>query len=115
MASSPLDWDVVSTEEFEKLPPRQPQRRTSPEWDSVLDELMSGKPVRLRYADEKDLRGKRLSLGRRAAQRGITVEIRYGEGFLIVRKSGERGEPNQAASPPTNGRRRRRTTSASSA
>ena len=118
-------WEIAEKGEFDRLPPRTTQRPGDPEWEDIITTLEAGDDVRLPYGDEKEMRGLRLSVGRRANRRGFRVELRYGDGFLIACRSGDGavGEDAQrelpglaadeepateaAASKPRGGRRRR--------
>jgi hypothetical protein len=79
-------WERADRSEFDRLPPRTQQKPPDPEWEELIAELEAGHDVRLPFADEKEMRGLRLSLGRRAARRGFKVELRYGNGFLVARR-----------------------------
>ena len=67
----------------------------------MLDAVAEGKIIRYTPKDEKDAIGKRLSLGRRAKGRGLTIEIRAHGGQLAVRRTG--GIVSQPAQPAENG------------
>ncbi len=63
-----VDYSVITEEEWDALAPvKQPDT-----WDQLLDELEQGRIVRLPVADEKALRGTRLTLGRRAAKCSVS-------------------------------------------
>ena len=79
-------WERVDRSEFDRLPPRTQQKPPDPEWEDSLTELEAGNTVRFPYADEKEMRGLRLSIGRRANRRGFKVELRYGDGYLIAQR-----------------------------
>ena len=79
-------WERVDRSEFDRLPPRTQQKPADPEWEDILADLEAGEAVRFRYADEKEMRGLRLSIGRRANRRGFKVELRYGDGYLIAQR-----------------------------
>jgi hypothetical protein len=118
-------WEIAEQGAFDRLPPRTPQKAGDPEWEELVTALEAGDDVRLPYENEKEMRGLRLSVGRRAKRRGFRVELRYGDGFLIARRSGDgaagedaqRGLPGllaneepangAVASKPRGGRRRR--------
>ncbi len=118
-------WEIADKSVFDQLPPRTQQKPGDPEWEEIVTALEAGDDVRLPYENEKEMRGLRLSVGRRATRRGFRVELRYGDGFLIARRSGDgaSGEDAQrelpglaaneepvngtVASKPRGGRRRR--------
>ncbi len=119
-------WEIAEKGAFDALPPRTQQKPGDPAWEDIINTLEAGDDVRLPYENEKELRGLRLSVGRRANRRGFRVELRYGDGFLIARKSSDgaagedaqRGLPgltaneepaNEAVATKPRGGRRRRT------
>ena len=80
-------WQEISEKDWELIPTKQ--AKAPDEVDQMLDAVAAGKIIRYTPKDEKDAIGKRLSLGRRAKGRGITLEIRAHGGQLAVRKTGE--------------------------
>src|SRR5215211_8840930 len=100
------EFHEMTPEEFERLPEPKPPVKEDPVWMSLLDRVENGGIVRI-PAGETAVRGLRLAMGRRAAKRGFKVTLRYGEGFLAVRRSDEPVQEKQSA-PPANGRRRKR-------
>jgi hypothetical protein len=101
------EFHEMTLEEFEQLPEPKPQVKEDPVWTSLLDRVENGGIVRIPVG-ETEVRGLRLAMGRRAAKRGFKVTLRYGDGFLAVRKSGEAAVATAPKEPPTNGRRKRR-------
>ena len=98
-----VDYSVITEEEWDALAPvKQPDT-----WDQLLDELEQGRIVRLPVADEKALRGTRLTLGRRAAKRGFKVDIRTQDTTLAVRKREEAATPPREEAAPAPRRRGR--------
>ena len=83
-----VEWQELDAAAFDALPARTKPPKGDADWEAILGALEAGKVVKLPYQDEKELRGKRLSLGRRAIRRGFRVELRYGDGFIAARKSG---------------------------
>lgn len=81
-----IKWETIDSNAFDALPNPKPAPKNDPEWEEIITALESGQVVKIPYADEKELRGKRLSVGRRAIKRGFRVELRYGEGFIAARK-----------------------------
>ncbi len=99
-----VDYNLITEEEWDALAPvKQPDA-----WDQLLDELEQGRIVRLPVADEKALRGTRLTLGRRAAKRGFKVDIRTQDTALAVRKREEAPTPPEVAETAPVPRRRGR-------
>lgn len=54
-------------------------------WEPILQALEKNKVVKLSYEDEKQRKGLRISLGRRASNRGLTLEIRDGDGYFMAK------------------------------
>lgn len=95
-----MEFQEISEKEFEQLErPKGPTKKIDPQVEALLSALQAGKIVRIPIASEKELKGKRLSIGRRAMSRGFKVEFRYGEGFLAVRKVQELAEPLRMGRP----------------
>jgi hypothetical protein len=90
-----LDYEVISDEDFAAVPAK-PAKEPS-EWEPVLDLLEQGKSVRIPFKEEKDRRGKRLALGRRAAGRGFKVEMRATDTYMVARRSDQLYVPPQPA------------------
>lgn len=109
-----LEWKKITKEEWEQFPTKAP---TAPDrWAPVLDVLESGEIVSLPYSDDKQLRGMRVALGRRAKQRGLTLEVRTHDSTLAARKVESTGRPivpDSTTAP--RGRRGRRSVTQSAA
>ncbi len=111
-------WQEISEKDWELIPARK--TKESDEVDQMLDAVAEGKIIRYTPKDEKDAIGKRLSLGRRAKGRGLTIEIRAHGGQLAVCKTGEvvsqpaqpaeMGVEDAAPPAPRRGRPRKRAT-----
>jgi hypothetical protein len=86
MASEFLSHDV-----FEALPENRPAPKPDDFWVPILEALSDRKIVKLPFADEKEKRGRRVSIGRRAKKAGFPVELRYGDDFIAVRRANEVG------------------------
>jgi hypothetical protein len=79
-------FEIISEDEWQQMPPPQPSK-VSTEWDEVLGLLEQGKIVQLRVKDQKDLKGKRILLGRRASTHGFRIESRVEGDRLALKKS----------------------------
>src|SRR4051794_25606846 len=99
------EYEVINEEDWNALPAKQ--TRKPDDVDSMIDELERGRIVRLTAADEKDLRGKRLTIGRRATKRGFKVEIRTKDLTIAVRKKDEPATPPIASVEPKKRSRKR--------
>lgn len=98
-----IPFERMSREEWEAIPvpaKAQPASR----WDAALDELESTEePIWIAVTDEKQARGYRIGLARRAASRNMKLEFRLHDGRLAVHKSGEVTEkvsPSQSEATP---------------
>ncbi len=92
------EYKIIDEEGWNAIPPKL--SRKPDELDSVIDELEHGNIIRLTAADEKDLRGKRLTIGRRATKRGFKVEIRTQGLTIAVRKREARTGEGESFFPP---------------
>jgi hypothetical protein len=93
-----FEYEVISDEEFASVPAKPAQQPS--EWEPVLDLLEQGKSVRIPFKEEKDRRGRRLALGRRAAGRGFKVEMRATETYMVARRSDQPYVPPEPAPEP---------------
>lgn len=84
-----ITWKSVDAAEHAKLPSKAKSAGKDPEWEAALDELQAGRAVMLNFADEKERGALSRSVGRRASQRGFKVEIRRGDNFISVLKTGD--------------------------
>ncbi|HEY7031486.1 MAG TPA: hypothetical protein VH482_09180 [Thermomicrobiales bacterium] len=94
------DFEVIGTEEFDALPRNGEQRRYPAIWDPALDALEFGDAVRIPCRDDGDGCDTGRDLVRRARARGITIEVRYGEGFVAARKRDRETATSPSRSPP---------------
>ncbi len=95
-----VEWSEVSQEEFEQ----HPSGNRSPEdlaWDQVMRTLAGGKAVKLPFGLEIEKRSLRLSVAKRAANRGLKLEVREGDGYLLVRKERTPRRKREPAETPT--------------
>src|SRR3712207_1928464 len=102
-------YEEVEAAVFDEYPrPAAPGKKVDPQWEELLSKLDQGSVIRLPLADETELRGLRLALGRRAAGRGFRVETRNDGQTLVVRKSDQPlTEKAQAGPAATDAPRRR--------
>ena len=80
-----VEWSEVSQEEFEQHPTGKRSAKDVA-WDQLLQALASGKAIKVPVSPDEDKRSLKLSLGRRAANRGIKLDVREGQGYLLVRR-----------------------------
>ena len=96
----------LSEAEFTELR-HQKARKTDPAMVALLDEIATGRPVRVPLVEGQSARGLRTAISRAATSRGLTVETVEGEGFVAVRKADEPRTRKGKQLPPTDGQRRR--------
>ena len=94
-----VQWEELDAEAFDALPEPTKPPKSDAEWEELVTALESGKAVKVPFADEKEMRGKRLSLGRRSIRRGFKVDLRYGDGFIAARRRADGAEPDQQPLP----------------
>ncbi len=88
-----------SEDEFNEL--RQQKRRpTNPAMVELLNEVESGRPIRVSLEEGQSAHGLRIAIGRAAASRGLTVETVEGDGFVAVRKVDEPRPRRSPGKPP---------------
>ncbi len=98
--------------EWEAAAPTTQQRN---QWDELLDQVAAGKSMRIPFPDDPDkMRGTRISLGRRATQRGIGLEFRKQDDALLVQQKAPSpavasAEPEQQPKTERRGRKRKTT------
>jgi hypothetical protein len=87
----PLNWKPSTVEAHEQLPRTRAGAAQDPQWDEILHELMQGNPVIIEYRDPKERGSLARSVGRRAAHRGMKVEMRHAPdgGYMSVRKAAD--------------------------
>ncbi len=98
-----VDYREISPEDWQKL---QASTKRSP-WDELLDAVSAGKIMQVDIADSKQQRGTRMTLSRRAKQRGITLEYRPTDTGLAVRQNTDTPASNSGQSK--RGRKRKTT------
>jgi len=97
-----VDYREISPEDWQKL---EASVNRSP-WDELLDKVSAGKIMQVDMDDPKKQRGTRMTLSRRAKQRGITLEYRPTETGLAVRQN---DSPAATSGQGKSGRKRKST------
>ena len=101
-------FEPLSEDEFTTLRQRK-ARKLDPGMAALLDEIETGRPVRVPLVDGQSARGLRTAISRAAGSRDLRVETLEGEGFVAVRKADEpRTREGKQASSPEGQRRRGR-------
>ena len=96
----------LSEAEFTELR-QQKARKTDPAMAALLDEIASGRPVRVPLVEGQSARGLRTAISRAATSRGFSVETVEGNGFVAVRQADEPRPRKGKREGPTDGQRRR--------
>ena len=96
----------ITAEEWEQFPARP--AKAPDQWAPIMDAIEQGEVYALPYSDDKDLRGKRIGLGRRAAQRGFKLEIRSKDNTMAVRRSDTPHTPPAQSEPAAEQQKRGR-------
>jgi len=86
-----IEWTDVDPQRFETYPSPKPVKGPD-DIDAVIALVAAGKTVEITLGDEKALRGRRMSLGRRAKQQGLTLDMRYEGNKIVVRQKSDAGE-----------------------
>lgn len=87
-------WQQIDEKEWDAIVPPPAKTKESP-WDEMIQALIDGSIVSLPIEDEKDVKGIRIGLARRASSAfGVTLNFRYdaGRNVLAVRLGGEKQE-----------------------
>lgn len=78
----------LSEEEFAALR-RQTAGKANPVMEELLDEIATGRPMRVPLVAGQSARGLRVAISRAATRRGLRVETLEGDGFVAVRRADE--------------------------
>jgi hypothetical protein len=92
----PVQWKPSSHQEHERLPRKRTGAAQDPAWADIFDALLQGQVVQLPYDDDKEAGSLARSIGRRAAHRGVQIDMRRGEdqngSYISVRQVGDNAE-----------------------
>ena len=97
----------LSEAEFTELR-QQKARKADPSMTALLDEVATGRPVRVPLVDGQSARGLRVAISRAASSRGLSVETLEGEGFVAVRKADKPSVRKSGQASSESGKRRGR-------
>ncbi len=86
-----MNWTDVDPQRFDEYPSPKPIKGPN-DLDAVIEAVAAGKTVEMTLADESVLRGRRMALGRRAKQQGLTLDMRYQANKIVVRQTSTAGE-----------------------
>jgi len=86
-----MNWTEVDPQHFETYPSPKPVKGPD-DIDAVIALVAAGKTVEITLGDESALRGRRMSLGRRAKQQGLALDMRYEGNKIVVRQKSDAGE-----------------------
>jgi hypothetical protein len=87
-------YDTISDEEWERIAPPAPKQKKS-EWDDAILAVIDGDIIAIPIAEEKDVKGARIGLARRASNGfGKKLAFRYDatRKVLAIRLIGDKPE-----------------------
>ena len=79
----------------------QKSRKTDSAMVALLDEIATGRPVRVPLVEGQSARGLRTAISRAAGSRGLSVETVEGEGFVAVRKAADEPRSRMGKQSPS--------------
>ncbi len=86
-----MNWTEVDPQRFDEYPSPKPIKGPD-DLDAVIALVAAGKTVEMTLADESVLRGRRMAMGRRAKQQGLTLDMRYEGNKIVVRQKSDASE-----------------------
>ncbi len=87
-----LEFKVVDKKKWEELPVPTSTKKDD-KYAAIIDALEAGEILEIPTADIKQMKGIRITLGRKASSRGFKVEGRTEGNILYVKKSDEPTQP----------------------
>jgi hypothetical protein len=90
-----VKWQNVSEADWDAIKPERKKQAAS-QWDEVIDALVDGNVVSIQIEDEKDVKGARIGIARRASSaHGVKLSFRYDvtNHRLVVRLREKAGTP----------------------
>jgi hypothetical protein len=87
-----IDYEIVDAAAFEELAETKRPTQAGAAWEPILHALADGLYVRIPVSNDRDRKGKRLTLARRARDRGFSVEMRYADDSIVAHKNAEVAE-----------------------
>jgi hypothetical protein len=99
----------ISDDEWDKIPTTKPKSKESP-WDDAIHAIIDGGAIAIPFEDEKDLRGMRIGIARRASKRfEIKLDFRTDEARkLLAVRLGEKQERKERIEPSGDGEQTKR-------
>jgi hypothetical protein len=97
-----VNWKPSTEDAHTALPSKRHPRAKDPAWEEVMAEIERGNTVMIEYHNDKERGSLARTIGRRAAQHGITVDQRPGDGYISVRMV-----PESEQAEPAKGRKAR--------
>lgn len=90
-----IQFKTVDTSKWEQLAPAKPAKAAD-KYTPILDALESGEIIQIETTDNKEAKGVRIALGRKASARGFKTEYRSEGNTLYARKSDEAATPTKS-------------------
>ena len=81
-----IQFKVADKTKWEQLAPTTPTKPAD-KYAPLLDALEAGEIIQIETADDKEAKGLRITLGRKARARGFSTEYRAEGNVLYARKS----------------------------
>jgi hypothetical protein len=81
-----MEFTVVDKTKWEELAPPTPTKKQD-KYIPILDALETGEIIQIKTSDAKEMKGLRITLGRKSKSRGFSVEYRAEDATLYVKKS----------------------------
>jgi hypothetical protein len=81
-----MEFTVVDKTKWEQLTPQTPPKPVD-KYAPLLDALEAGEVIQIKTVDNKEMKGIRITLGRKSKSRGFSVEYRAEDATLYAKKS----------------------------
>lgn len=89
-----IEFTTVSPEEWEEIPAPQPSKKKG-QYEKLIEAVEQGSIVKLEVPEEKNLKGARITIARRARSLGFIAEFRNAGTTLYVKRSEKQLEEKQ--------------------
>jgi len=83
-----IEFTITDAKKWETLTPPEPAKKED-KYAKALDAIEAGEIIQIPTKDTKEMRGYRISFGRKSTARGFRVEYRIEGNILYIRKSEE--------------------------
>lgn len=107
MNQQTLKFNTMSDKEWDEIPVQKTVAQKPSPWDEVIEQLVDGKVIALPIDDEKELRGMRIGIARRASKAyDVKLAFKYdaAKKILAIRLASEKEESSESSEPRKRGR-----------